>query len=100
MSDDWVADVEIVTLAPKPGARDELLRIRPQILAEYDAFCGGRYDATLTENEDGGWVDVWRWVDRADAEAALDDIPGIIPTFARWAELVDLESLVWVKRIG
>lgn len=99
MSDDWVRVIEIVEITPKPGAREELLALRPRIMAEYDAFCGGRYDAMLTEREDGQWIDIWRWVDRADAEAALADIPGIIPSFARWVELVDLKSLTWVDRI-
>lgn len=100
MIDSSITAIELVELAPRLGARDELLALRPQILREYDGFCGGRYDAVLTEREDGVWIDVWRWIDRADAEAALADLPHIIPSFARWQELVDLRSLIWLDRLA
>lgn len=100
MIDTGVTSIEIVELVPRPGARDELLALRPRILEEYDRFCGGRYDAVLTEREDGAWVDVWRWAAREDAEAALADIPGVIPSFARWQELVELRSLTWLDRLA
>lgn len=92
-----VADIEIVHLTPHPGTRAELGDIRARLLAEYDRRYAGRYDATLTEAEDGEWVDVWRWYSRADAEEALAHIDEIIPAFREWEERVDLRSLSWSR---
>lgn len=89
-------DIEVVVVVPNAGARDELLELRPRLIAEYEAAFAGRFDASLSETPDGEWVDVWRWVDRADAEYALRNRE-VIPSFARWEQLVELRSLTWAK---
>ena len=92
-------DIEVVVIRPKPGAETELLAIRVQLLEEYRAAFGDRFDAVLSEETPGRWVDVWSWVSRADAEHALSHRE-LIPSFSRWEELVELESLTWATVIG
>ena len=89
-------DLEVVRVAPKEGAREELLAIRSKLIAEYRAELGDRFTATLSEAEDGEWLDVWTWVDRADAERLLENRDPI-PSFAEWESRVELRSLTWAK---
>ncbi|MCZ2849910.1 hypothetical protein [Modestobacter sp. VKM Ac-2978] len=92
-------DIEVVRVVPRSGARDELLQIRPRLIEEYRAHFGDRFTATLSEAEDGEWVDVWTWADRADAEHALEH-QDLIPSFAQWEERVELRSLTWARVIA
>ena len=92
-------DLEVVHVAPLEGKREELLALRPKLIEEYRALFGSRFSATLSEAEDGEWVDVWSWVDRADAERALAD-PALVPSFVEWGAGVELRSLTWTKIIG
>ncbi len=89
-------DLEVVIVTPAEGAREELLALRVKILDEYTAAFGDRFEAELSEAENGDWVDVWRWVDRADADHALAHREHI-PSFAVWESLVTLRSLTWAK---
>ena len=89
-------DLEVVRVAPLNGMKEELLALRPQMIGEYRALFGDRFSATLSEAEDGEWVDVWSWVDRADAEHALAH-PELVPSFVEWGRRVELRSLTWAK---
>ncbi|HWH26299.1 MAG TPA: hypothetical protein VNT53_06615 [Pseudolysinimonas sp.] len=64
-------NAEVVHIRPTSAdAREELLRIRPQMLAEYDVECKGKYSALLHEPEDGSFVDIWTWESHELAEYA------------------------------
>jgi hypothetical protein len=68
--------------------------MRSQLVAEYESLFGDRFDATLAEVSESEWIDVWHWVDRADADAVLENRE-LVPAFARWEALVELHSVTW-----
>lgn len=89
---------EIVHIKPKPNSAARLKELRPTILAEYKE----RYPnvtAALYEVDDGTWVDIWTWTDRAEADEALADAT-ISPAFGEWLTLVELISLKWAEPIA
>ena len=92
-------DLEVVRIAPLAGMQEELLTLRPKLIEEYRVLFGDRFSATLSEAEDGEWVDVWSWVDRADAEHALANLE-LVPSFVEWGRRVELRSLIWAKIIA
>lgn len=86
--------IEVVKIRPKDGARERLMELRPDIMKQLSAAYPKGVEADLWELEDGTWVDIWRWAERADAEdaqARAEDFPA----FAEWVTLVEMISLEW-----
>ena len=69
---------EIVRSRVRGGREDEMLRLRPAMIAAVRARYPELVDARLVKLDDGTWLDVVRWSSRAAAEraaAAFHEVP-------------------------
>lgn len=86
--------VEYVRLKVQQGREDEFLRNRPGAVAaiaeKFPDFVGAPVNARVGDHE---WVDVWIYVTKEEADAAMaqsGDIPGFM-AYASLAEIVNIE---------
>ena len=75
--------IELARFTINPGAEDALLAERPAMIAALRERFPGLLAAFLTQEEDGGWLDILVWRSRADAEQSAAQITDI-PDAASW----------------
>jgi hypothetical protein len=79
---------EVVRSRVRPGAEEDMLRLRPQMISAVRARFPELLDARLVQLDDGSWLDLVQWSSREAAERAAASM-GEIPEAAAMAELLD-----------
>lgn len=82
---------EVVRSRVRPGAEQEMLRLRPRMIDAVRLRFPELLEARLLHMDDGTWLDIVRWSSREAAERAAAAMSHI-PEAAAMAEL--LEELV------
>lgn len=73
------------------GAEEALLAERPAMIEALHRRFPGCLGAYLTQEDDGGWLDVLLWRSRADAEEAAREITNV-PECAAWFRHIEGRS--------
>lgn len=79
---------ELVRSRIRTGAEDEMLRLRPQMIAAVRERYPELINARLVRLDDGSWLDLVEWSSREAAERAAASMPEI-PEAAAMADLID-----------
>jgi hypothetical protein len=80
--------IEIARFTAKPGAEPEMLAERPALVAAMRRRFPSYRHAYLAKLDDGTWMDVVVWADRAEAEAAGEEAYDY-PEIAEWFRHID-----------
>lgn len=80
--------IEIARFTVKTGAEAAMLAERPAMVRELRKRFPAHQDAYLTKLDDGSWMDVVLWSDRAQAEAAAEGVYAY-PEIAAWFRHTD-----------
>jgi|GEM_PF-2108838 len=75
--------IELAEFRVHPGAEEQLVADRPRMLAALRERFPGCLAAYLTRQDDGSFLDVIVWRDRASAERAAAGVDGV-PECAEW----------------
>ena len=79
---------EVVRSRVRPGVEDEMLQLRPRMIAAVRQRFPELLDARLVQMEDGSWLDLVQWSSRDAAERAAASMPAI-PEAAAMMGLLD-----------
>ena len=79
---------EVVRGRVRPGAEQDMLRLRPRMIAAVRQRFPELLDARLVQLDDGSWLDLVQWSSREAAERAAAAMPEI-PEAAAMMELID-----------
>ena len=79
---------ELVRSRIRAGAEDEMLQLRPRMIAAVRERFPELIDARLVRLDDGSWLDLVAWTSREAAERAAASMPEI-PEAAAMAELIE-----------
>ena len=79
---------EIVRSRLRPGAEEEMLRLRPRMIAAVRGRFPELIDARLVKLDDGTWLDMVRWRSREAAERAATAF-GEIPEARAMGDLIE-----------
>ncbi len=79
---------ELVRSRIRTGAEDEMLRLRPRMIAAVRERFPELIDARLIRLDDGSWLDLVEWSSREAAERAAASMSEI-PEAAAMADLID-----------
>jgi hypothetical protein len=85
---------EVVRSRVRAGAEEEMLRLRPRMIAAVQERFPDLVDARLIQMDDGSWMDVVRWRSREAAEqaaAAMPEIPEAAAMMGLIEEIVAFE---------
>lgn len=85
---------EVVRSRVRAGAEEEMLRLRPRMIAAVRARFPELLDARLVHLDDGSWLDLVRWRSREAAERAassMSEIPEAAAMMALIDEIVSFE---------
>jgi Antibiotic biosynthesis monooxygenase len=82
---------EVVRSRVHEGREDEMLALRPAMIAAVRGRFPDLLDARLVRMDDGTWLDVVRWRSRAAAEQAAASF-GEVPEARRMSGLVEVLS--------
>ncbi len=74
--------------ASRPGGEDDMLRLRPPMIAAVRRRFPDLIDARLIKLDDGTWLDIVRWRSRESAEGAAAAF-GEIPEARAMGELIE-----------
>jgi hypothetical protein len=80
--------IEIARFTVKEGAEEAMLAERPAMVRALRKHFPAHQDAFLTKLDDGSWMDVVLWSDRAQAEAAAEGVYAH-PEIAVWFRHTD-----------
>ena len=78
---------EIVRSRVRPGTEEEMLRLRPRMIAAVRRRFPELIDASLVRLDDGTWLDIVRWRSREAAERAATAF-GEIPEARAMGDLI------------
>jgi hypothetical protein len=79
---------EVVRSRLRAGAEDEMLELRPRMIAAVRERFPELIEARLVQLDDGTWLDLVRWSSREAAEQAAASMAEI-PEAAAMAELIE-----------
>lgn len=79
---------ELVRSRVRTGAEDEMLQLRPRMIAAVRERFPELIDARLVRLDDGSWLDLVEWTSREAAERAAASMAEI-PEAAAMAELIE-----------
>jgi len=85
---------EVVRTRVRAGAEEEMLRLRPRMIAAVRERFPELLDARLVQLDDGSWLDLVRWTSREAAEraaAAFPEIPEAVAMGALLEEVISFE---------
>ena len=79
---------EVVRSRVRPGAEEDMLQLRPQMIGAVRRRFPELLDARLIQLDDGSWLDLVQWSSRDAAERAAASMPEI-PEAAAMMELIE-----------
>ena len=79
---------EVVRSRIRPGAEEDMLRLRPRMITAVRQRFPELLDARLVQLDDGSWLDLVRWSSREAAERAAASMSEI-PEAAAMGELLE-----------
>jgi hypothetical protein len=79
---------EVVRSRVRPGAEEDMLRLRPRMISAVRERFPELLDARLVQLDDGSWLDLVQWTSREAAERAAASMAEI-PEAAAMGELLD-----------
>ncbi len=85
---------EVVRSRVRAGAEEEMLRLRPRMIAAVRERFPELLDARLVQLDDGSWLDLVQWSSRQAADqaaAAFADIPEAAAMSAFVDEIISFE---------
>ncbi len=85
---------ELVRSRIRAGAEEQMLELRPRMIAAVRDRFPDLQDAHLLQLDDGSWLDVVRWGSRESAEraaATMQDIPEAAAMMGLIEEIVSFE---------
>jgi hypothetical protein len=82
---------EVVRSRIRAGAEEEMLQLRPRMIAAVRQRFPELLDARLVQMDDGSWLDIVQWSSREAADRAAASMTEI-PEAAAMMGLVEVES--------
>ena len=79
---------EVVRSRIRPGAEEDMLRLRPRMITAVRQRFPELLDARLVQLDDGSWLDLVRWSSREAAERAAASMSEV-PEAAAMGELLE-----------